>query len=163
MENNWVKKQTDCSIHNVFNSLLDRMEKDVEQANSHNLPCGAFIFKKATDSENRAYKAAVYRQDESGAPRVQIFIVLDKENYIRVSYVDFDEFTGEGTQYELFKVQHQWNPKDLTCTLIMRNQVVKEWEVSYEALHDFFFYEEHPVLKRDNVEPATITQQDCLS
>ena len=141
MEPNWVTKQAECFIHTRFAKLVERMEWDTEQANHSSLYGRKFKTEKATDLSGKLNRFAVQEDNEAGAA---IRLTLLENNVINVEYLRFEP----NQVFSLFRLHRRWDREHLTCNFEIEGRRLHDWEVSYEALHDFFFYELHPVVNR---------------
>ena len=128
-QQNWVKARSQCTIEYWFEKLVSIIENDVKKFN--NLPeekkknVGRFDCKRTNKSE-----LSICEYDEVHHDQSEDTISIQKNTNCIYA------FRNENT---IYKLEPQWNPKTMTCDLLVNGESYELWELSQLAVGDFLF------------------------
>ena len=138
---NWVQKRAECTIQKSFESIVDRIRKDIKTFNNLQTRFdGRFIvIHKEHSGFAKVVKAHIVLDDGKQVP-----MPIDKDSphcitvEIKDSNIYAEVHTEKSTEFSLI-VERKWNSETLTCDLIHDGKVKQPWNISESILEPFIF------------------------
>ena len=122
---NWVNRRASCTINDVFEALLSRIEADIEEKKDVH-PDSEFTIHRKVAGDVLEKVAIRGPKDLGHTPIVE----LKKEGAtIKV----------HGTESEMFVVTPKWDQETAECRLLIDDNPLDLWQISQRALYPLFF------------------------
>ena len=122
---NWVNRRASCTINDVFEALLSRIEADIEEKKDVHPDSEFTIARKAAGDvlEKVAIRGV---KDLGHTPIVELKI---ENGTIKV----------HGTEHDVFHVTTLWDKDSAECTMLVDHKPLELWQISQRALYPLFF------------------------
>lgn len=122
---NWVKRRVSCTVDDVFEALLTRLEADIGEKKDVHPDSDFTVHKKVAGDV--VTKVAIRGPKESG--HTPIVELKKKGDHIQI----------HGTESDMFKVTPRWDKNQAECNLFVGKKRLDLWQISHLALYPLFF------------------------
>lgn len=125
---NWVEARANCTLEDTFKQLTEAIRQDIK------------CFNKLPPYKREGRGEITYRKHDANHVYVGYAeserLMVSEHVCIRMTASDMEVRSHEQS---LLTVEREWNPKTLTCDLLIEGEIHSLWQISQKAIGDLLF------------------------